>query len=103
MKRTLIWMVVMGLGTVAFAEAPKKKPGAPSQEEMQKMMAEMEKAAAPGPEHKALQDNVGNWTATSKMYMDPSKPPMESQGTEKVESVLGGRFIQVKFSGNMMG
>lgn len=104
MKGTLICTLVLGLGTVAIAENKSKKAGgAPSQEEMQKMMAEMEKAAAPGPEHKALAESVGSWTANSKMYMEPGKPPMESSGTEKVEPVLGGRFIQMKFSGNMMG
>jgi hypothetical protein len=103
MKRTLICTLVLGLGGLALAEPKTKKAAAPSQEEMQKMMAEMEKAAAPGPEHKALLESVGNWTAASKMYMDPSKPPMEAQGTEEVKPALGGRFIQMHFSGQMMG
>lgn len=104
MKGTLICTLVLGLGTVELAENKSKKgAGGPSQEEMQKMMAEMEKLAAPGPEHKALAESVGTWTTTSKMWMEPGKPPMESTGSEEVKSVLGGRFFTMHFTGNMMG
>ncbi len=81
--------------TTAFAD--------PKADEMKKMMAAMEKAAAPGPEHKALTDMVGTWTATSKMWMEAGKPPMEAQGTEDIKAVLGGRFIEMHFTGQMMG
>jgi hypothetical protein len=91
--------------SIAFADAkkPAAKAAGPSKEDMQKMMAEMEKAAAPGPEHKWLTDEVGHWTTTVRMFMDPTKPPMESTGTEDVTSVLGGRFIQMQSHGQMMG
>ena len=35
--------------------------------------------------------------------MEPGKPPMESSGTVEMKSVLGGRFLQQEFTGNMMG
>jgi hypothetical protein len=101
MQRILIAICTLGLATSALAD--KKKSAGPSQEEMQKMMAEMEKAATPGPEHKALVEGVGNWTATSKMWMEPGKPPTETTGSEEVKSVLGGRFVQLNFKGSFMG
>jgi uncharacterized protein DUF1579 len=95
------------VGASAMADQKSKKAttkgGAPAADEMQKMMAEMEKAATPGPEHKLLVDSVGNWTTSSKMWMEPGKPPMESQGAEEIKPALGGRFIQMHFTGNMMG
>jgi len=107
MKGTLICTLVLGMGGLAFADAKSKKAAAPSQEEMQnqmnKMMAEMEKAAAPGAEHKALTDTAGNWTASTRWWTEPGKPPTETQGTEEVKPALGGRFIQMHFTGMMMG
>lgn len=91
-------MIVALLSSVSSAD-PKK----PSADDMKQMMATMEKNATPGPEHKALAESVGTWTTASKMWMDPSAPPMESQGTEEVTPLLGGRFVQMHFSGQMMG
>jgi hypothetical protein len=99
MTRTALALVAL-LPTIASADTAKK---APSADDMKNMMAMMEKMAAPGPEHKSLTDTVGTWTAVSKMYMDPTKPPMESQGTEEVTALLGGRFIQMHLTSTMMG
>ena len=97
----------LSLATTAFAAdkkaAPVDKKAAAAADQQKAMMAEMEKAAAPGPEHKWLTDGVGTWTATSKMFMDPSKPPMESVGTEEVKAVLGGRFVEGHLTSQMFG
>jgi Protein of unknown function (DUF1579) len=102
MMRTTICALAVLLSANAFAEEKKAAAG-DKKPDMAAMMAAMEKAATPGPEHKALADQVGTWTAKSKMWMEPGKPPTEAQGTEEVKSVLGGRFIELHFNGNMMG
>jgi hypothetical protein len=101
--RTIACLVLLSGLALADNKAKKTEAKKPSQEDMQKMMAEMEKLATPGPEHKALLESVGNWNVTTRMFMEPGKPPTESQGTEKIEPALGGRFIQIHSNSTMMG
>lgn len=96
--------LAVAAGARADQKAKKSSTAAkPTNDQMQQMMAEYEKAAAPGPEHKALLEGVGHWTTTSRMWMEPGKPPMEAQGAEEVKPALGGRFVELHFTGNMMG
>lgn len=87
---------------VAQDKDKKEKPqaGAPDMEEM---MKKFEAAATPGPAHKALDALAGNWEITSKWYMAPDTPPMESKGSCKTSWILGGRFLQDDFTGEFMG
>lgn len=59
----------------------------------------LEAAAQPGPEHQKLAPLAGDWKYTIKMWMDPSKPPMESTGTIERKWILGGRFLEERISG----
>jgi hypothetical protein len=61
------------------------------------------KAAQPGPEHALLQTMVGSWEYSSKMWMDPSKPPVQNSGTCERKAILGGRYIYEEINGNVMG
>jgi Protein of unknown function (DUF1579) len=63
----------------------------------------MMKAMTPGPPHKLLARLAGDWTFTSKAWMAPSQPPMESSGTMHGETILDGRYVQTVWKGNMMG
>jgi hypothetical protein len=104
----MVWALLCGLALSGAAFADSKKKGAQpasagGNDEMQKMMAAMEKAATPGPEHKMLQESVGNWATTSRMWMEPGKPPQETQGQEEVKPALGGRFISIHYTGSAMG
>lgn len=45
------------------------------------------------PHHLAMKDQAGTWTAVAKMYVDPAKPPMLSQGTETNTLVSGGFWL----------
>lgn len=58
------------------------------------------KFAAPGPQHKLLEPLVGSWTYKIKIYMDPSKPPIESSGRCQRKWILGGRFVQEDIVGD---
>jgi len=72
---------------------------AQDQEAMKKWMDYM----TPGEEHKAMAKMNGDWKYTSKFWMAPEQEPMTANGTAKCEMLLGGRYMQMKVNGNMMG
>ena len=58
----------------------------------------------PGAQHKMLEESVGTWDAEVKMWMNgPSGEPMVSKGTSEQKIILGGRYLQQDFTGEMMG
>jgi len=61
------------------------------------------KLGTPGVPHKLMASMAGSWTTRSKMYTEPDKPPMESTGSSEQKMILGGRYLQQEFSGDMMG
>jgi hypothetical protein len=67
------------------------------------MMDAYKELAVPGAPHKMLAGRTGKWRVASKHWMDVDKPPMESEGTCERKMVLGGRYLQEEFSGDMMG
>ena len=72
--------------------------------DMEAMMKKWEEIATPGEHHKMLDQFVGTWDVTSRMWMEgPDKPPMESKGTSTTKWILGGRYIQDDAAGEMMG
>ncbi len=100
----LIHLAVAGLCvalTVSVAMAKEKKPE--KQMDMQAVMEAYAKLAEPGEPHKQLASLAGNWTTQTKEWMEPGKPPTESTGSVEMKMVLGGRFLQQEFSGEMMG
>jgi hypothetical protein len=107
MKR-LIGIALVFAASTAFAKGDKKpaetkKQPSPQEQQMAQMMAEMEKLATPGAEHKMLQDEVGMWTTQSKFWMEPGKPPQETSGTAETKTILGGRFVEEHVTSMMMG
>jgi hypothetical protein len=77
-----------------------KTPPAPSPEEM---AAAMQKYGQPGEHHKLLAKYAGKWKHTDKMWMDPSQPPMTSEGTTEFRLIMGGRYLIQEYSGAFMG
>ena len=71
--------------------------------DMQAMMDVYNKLGTPGASHKVLASMAGSWTTKIKSWMEPNKPPMESKGTCEQKMILGGRFLQQEFTGDMMG
>jgi hypothetical protein len=63
----------------------------------------MMKAMSPGEMHKGLAKMAGDWTFTNTFWMAPGQPPTESTGTMHAETILGGRYVQSVWKGNMMG
>lgn len=95
MKKVLLLLVVLLSMSAAPAWAQE-----PSQQDMMKAWQEY---MTPGPMHQMLANETGSWTSAIKMWMDPSAPPSEAQGTATGEALLGGRYFQVKHSAVFMG
>ena len=71
--------------------------------DMKAMMDIYMKLAVPGSPHKHLEEMVGSWTTRTVAWMEEGRPPMESKGTCEQKMILGGRFLQRKYTGDMMG
>ena len=63
------------------------------------MMAEMMKYAAPGEIHAFLKPMEGKWKTMNTMYMGDQKQTTE--GTCERTWIMGGRFLQSKYTGTM--
>ena len=87
--------------TVSTALAKDKKPG--KQMDPQAMMELYKNLATPGEPHKQFASLAGSWTTTTKSWMEPGKPPMESTGSAEMKMLLDGRFLYQEFTGEMMG
>jgi hypothetical protein len=81
-----------------------QKPGwTPVSKEQEAMALAMMKAMTPGEPHALLASLAGDWTFTSKMWMDPAAPPQESKGTATYTMLMGGRYLQGVYKGDMAG
>ena len=80
---------------------PAPKPAAaPNQEQMMKAWTAY---MTPGEAHGRLAKLAGSWTTKTKSWTDPAQPPEETTGTCEFRSVLGGRYLEQRFEGTMMG
>ena len=66
-------------------------------------MKTMMEVATPGKEHEMLAKSTGTWKAETTMWMAPDAPPMKSNGVATTKMILGGRYQQMVFKGDMMG
>lgn len=62
-----------------------------------------EQFAKPGKEHEQLRRLVGSWKATVKYYFDESGEATVSEATATYRSLMGGRFVQQRYHGEMQG
>ena len=62
-----------------------------------------EQFAKPGMEHQQLRRLVGTWKAEVKYFFDESGKPTVSEATATFRSLLGGRYVQQRFHGEMQG
>jgi hypothetical protein len=81
----------------AVADEPKKPEMDPAM--MQAMMA----AATPGDAHKKLDAMVGTWDTKITMWMLPGADPMTSTGTSENRWIMGGRYLEQRYTGVIMG
>ena len=58
---------------------------------------------APGPHHARLADFAGSWNIHTRFWQRPGAEPEESDGTAELQLILGGRFLEQRQKGHMMG
>ena len=56
----------------------------------------------PGDVHKMLAKSDGEWTGEVTMWMAPGAPPQKSAATIVNKMILGGRYQESTWKGNMM-
>ncbi len=71
--------------------------------DMQAMMDVYQKLGTPGASHKMLANLAGSWATKTRGWMEADKPPMEGTGTCEQKMILGGRYLQQEYTGEMMG
>lgn len=114
MKRNATWtriglVVIAAAATaVSFAGEPAKQTpptGSPPDmpPEMLEAMNRWKDFATPGEHHNHLQQWVGEWNITVSYRMTPDAPAEENTMTAVSKSVMGGRYIIEKVSGEVMG
>ena len=102
MRSTCALLTCLGLVMLAVPASAADKPSA-HPKDPQAMMETYKKLATPGEPHQQLASLAGRWTMTTKAWMEPNKPPMESTGTCEEKIMLDGRFLQQECTGDMMG
>ncbi len=85
--------------SIALGQEPAKKPPMMDPAMMEAMM----KAGMPGDGQKALNAFAGSWKATAKFWMMPGTDPMTMEGTAERKWVMGGRYLEERFTGSFMG
>ncbi|HUN80710.1 MAG TPA: DUF1579 domain-containing protein [Phycisphaerae bacterium] len=80
----------------------KKPAGMPDMAQMAEMMKKCEAAGKPGPNHKILDPLVGEWKTKTRMWMDPSMPPTESEGTASTKWIMDKRFLTEELNAEMV-
>lgn len=93
--KNLFLLLLALIALVSFTQTTSSQ----TQEEMKKWMDYM----TPGDAHKSMAHCVGTWKSKITMWMDPKAEPTKSEGSATFEMILGGRYLQGKHSGNMMG
>ncbi len=97
-------LAVIALGimlTVSPALAKEKKHD--KKMDPQEMMEVWKKLGTPGEPHKLFASIAGSYTTHTKEWMEPGKPPMESDGTADSKMLLDGRFLYQEYHAQMMG
>jgi len=57
----------------------------------------------PSENHKILAKDVGIWKTEMSSYMEPNAPAIKSVGTAETSMILGDRYQQTVYKGDMMG
>jgi hypothetical protein len=105
----VIACVCAGVAHAQAVRAPKQKkalpaarrPAPPPSAAMDSLMAQMQKLGAPGSQHEALRAMEGTWKASVKAY-GPAGEASVSEGTSENHMILGGRYLEQRFTSTMM-
>jgi len=89
-------------GQPARGAAKKKRAGGKEEDEAA-MMAAWQASMTPSAGHKRLESIVGKWRTKTTLTMDPGAPPEVTTGRSEHRWVLGGRHVEQRYTGAMMG
>ena len=102
-----------GLGAIgmaaAFSQPETDHPGKRYVEELRssamgpEVMEAYMKAGEPGVAHELIAMMQGNFKATNRMWLSPDAEPMESTATSSNTIIMGGRFLETDYAGDIMG
>lgn len=67
------------------------------------MMKAWENYMTPGEVHKIFASDNGRWNVDMTMWMTPDTPPTKNTMTAESRMIMGGRYQEMKHSGNLMG
>ncbi|WP_316634822.1 DUF1579 domain-containing protein [uncultured Flavobacterium sp.] len=59
--------------------------------------------ATPGTPHKMMADETGTWNCDMTFWEEPNGKPQKATSTANIKMVLGGRYQEANYQGNMMG
>ena len=94
--------LLFSAGEVFSQEKSKGNEKAPAMSE--EMMKKWADASTPGDPHKLLDQFVGKWEVSSRMWLEgPGKPPTDGKAASEIRWILDGRFVQEDYSSQMMG
>src|SRR5690606_32140902 len=57
----------------------------------------------PGEPHQMLADEVGTWTNDMTFWMEPNGEPSKATSNADIKMILGGRYQETTYTGDMMG
>ena len=57
----------------------------------------------PGKPHELLEGTVGDWDLTIRVWTAPDTEPVESSGSASGRWILGERFVETAYAGEVMG
>jgi hypothetical protein len=57
----------------------------------------------PGETHKMLASEAGSWNNEMTFWMGADAPPQKANSTAEIKMILGGRYQETNYKGNMMG
>lgn len=119
LKHTLIFGSLLFVSITTFGQDKKAttKPviteAAPAQSAEAKAEAAKESAAAsekawmaymtPGPMHKLLAQDEGEWSEALTFWMAPGAPPSTAEAKFSCKTIMEGRYQECLHSGEMMG
>ncbi len=100
LRRIQCLVIVTCLTTLPLAA---QQPEGGMDAEQAAMMDAYMKAGAPGEPHARLAAGEGTWKMVVRSWMDPSAPPMESEGVSEQKMILDGRVLEQRIQSDMMG
>ncbi|MBF4517034.1 DUF1579 domain-containing protein [Flavobacterium sp. ANB] len=117
MKKTIVTLLILVL---CFASCKKEvktetetttatdtiKTKQPVAEEPLDSVAQMKAWAAyatPGNPHKMMADEIGTWNCDMTFWSEANAKPQKATSTANIKMILGGRYQEANYQGQMMG